>query len=525
MEAVTEETTAVGVQQAGLLSDPGDGCRSSTYGGSVYYYCTTPRDWNTARSKCQAAGGDLVKIASVGENDHVESRVGTATPWIGAKDVAANNTFKWVVDNSALIYSIWDTGQPSHVYQSAAQDCVQHGLGTGGKKWNDTACATLLPYVCEQLPPETCDGIDNDTDGTIDEACACRTSGNNAPGYYQPLYMTHFGKTRLYHLYVSNKVTNTKPVPLLIDIHGFGGTPGNEYSSSYHNVRADQYVDPVSGQNIGAVVVYPDGLNDQSWNSGYECCGTSLTAMEHDISFMKALADKVRASHSCIDPKRIYLTGISNGGGMTHSTLCRYADYFAAGAPVSMPNLITDKAQYDNEFGGVCNPSRPVPVFHVHGDADTLVPWQGGDGVTQIPTSTTMSHNAWAGYNGCGTGSIYFDTNVTSPVNGFLAWKNQTAPAGITGGDYMCMKWAGCAAETTLCGYNGGHVPYNGAYGENAWWSLSGKIWEFFKRNPLPYRQRGSTPRAAGASSAMRLQPFFFWRQRKSRGDLRQSRG
>jgi polyhydroxybutyrate depolymerase len=47
---------------------------------------------------------------------------------------------------------------------------------------------------------------------------------------------------------------------------------------------------------------------------------------------------------ACIDAKRIYATGLSNGGAMAHLLGCRAADLFAATAPVSMGNGTPDPA-------------------------------------------------------------------------------------------------------------------------------------------------------------------------------------
>ena len=53
-----------------------------------------------------------------------------------------------------------------------------------------------------------------------------------------------------------------------------------------------------------------------------------------DVAFARALVAQVSTT-ACIDPKRVYATGFSMGGGMAHYLACHAADVFAAVAPAS----------------------------------------------------------------------------------------------------------------------------------------------------------------------------------------------
>src|SRR6185436_19648998 len=126
------------------------------------------------------------------------------------------------------------------------------------------------------------------------------------------------GDTRSYVLHVPPAYDGSKPVPLVVDFHAIGGTGAQWLGGSpYPDVT-----DP-----DGAVMAYPTGLagpSGNAWNIG-PCCVAGVD----DVAFAKAVVAAVRAM-ACIDPKRVYATGFSMGGGMAHFVGCHAADVFAA---------------------------------------------------------------------------------------------------------------------------------------------------------------------------------------------------
>jgi polyhydroxybutyrate depolymerase len=122
----------------------------------------------------------------------------------------------------------------------------------------------------------------------------------------------------------------------------------------------------------GFAVVYPEGLparrdkapkfltNPVEWTDGSGRGGAD------DVGFLAAVLDDV-ARRVPIDPRRVYLTGFSNGAGMAFRFAAERADRVAALAPVAGHLWVRD-----------ARPSRPIPTFYMVGDADPLVPLHGG---------------------------------------------------------------------------------------------------------------------------------------------------
>src|SRR3954470_909220 len=163
---------------------------------------------------------------------------------------------------------------------------------------------------------------------------------------------------------------------------------------------------PQGAKREGFAAVFPDGLN-HAWADARTKAGPALRgppAGTDDVAFIAKLVEKLVANGTA-DPRRVYVTGISNGGAMAMTLVCARADLFAAAASVSM-NL-TDEAAV------TCHPSRPLPMLLMNGTADPLVPYEGGRGSSYYAAdgfwSTDETLAFWRKLNGCDTG----DAGVT----------------------------------------------------------------------------------------------------------------
>jgi polyhydroxybutyrate depolymerase len=246
------------------------------------------------------------------------------------------------------------------------------------------------------------------------------------------------GRTRSYVVYLPSSIKAGMAVPLVFDFHGHGANASQEESSSGWKKKADQ---------SGFIVVYPEGV-DSSWNVG-SCCGLAMSENVDDVGFTRAMIEAVSKA-ACIDAKRIYATGMSNGAGFTQRLACEAADVIAAIAAASA-DLVTDP----------CVPARPISELSIRGLSDTMVAYAGGK-----------------------TGS----TGWYSPgAEGTLAlWKTIDQCTGSPQATHQyCETYTSCGAgvEIGLCSLpNTGHDTYNNAVGMN----VPDVAWEMFQRQPMP---------------------------------------
>jgi polyhydroxybutyrate depolymerase len=187
-------------------------------------------------------------------------------------------------------------------------------------------------------------------------------SGIATPGTWT--YRFDFGgTTRSYVLHVPASLDGT-PVPLLIELHGGGGSGDNIDRLTGFFAIADRE---------GFVVAAPSGIG-KAWNDGREEKG-GATGNADDVGFLSAMIDRIEGRAS-IDPTRVYATGISNGAIMSGRLACQLSNRIAAVAQVAGTAAVTVAAD--------CNPGRPVPILEIHGTADPLVPYGGGTVATQL---------------------------------------------------------------------------------------------------------------------------------------------
>lgn len=160
----------------------------------------------------------------------------------------------------------------------------------------------------------------------------------------QNLTMQIGGAARKYILYAPTGLAANPP--LIYVIHGFNMTGQQEVGLTKMNAVADK------GKFL---VVYPDALLNSSNQPSWDMSG------QNDYNFLLAIIDSVDAKYH-IDRSKVYASGFSQGGFMSFQLGCRYADKFAAIAPVS------------GLLSGSCKPSRPVPMFLTFGTADVATP-------------------------------------------------------------------------------------------------------------------------------------------------------
>lgn len=254
------------------------------------------------------------------------------------------------------------------------------------------------------------------------------------------------GQTRTFHLY--RPKTLTSPAALVVMLHGGFGT-GEQAESSYGwDGEAD------TGHFL---VVYPDGLN-RAWNTGGGCCGQPAKDNVDDVGFLTAMVATIERELP-IDSHRVYATGISNGGIMAYTLACR-TTLFAAIGPDSATQL------------GPCEHPTPLSVIHIHGTADTRIPYNGGEGegVAHINGPAVPALNAtWRAIDKCRQPAVTTAGSVTTST--------AACPGGrtielitIAGAGH---QWPGSAAKPLIQKLLGADPPSTAL-------NATATIWQFF---------------------------------------------
>lgn len=151
--------------------------------------------------------------------------------------------------------------------------------------------------------------------------------------------------------------------PILLALHGGGG-------SADQFARSSGLSRPANGQ--GYAVIYPEGTGRAAtWNGGY-CCGAAQRRGVDDIAFLDVvIADATRRFG--LNDRRLYLTGMSNGALM--------AETYAALHPARVRAVAGVSGTMDTARIRV---KAPVPLLHIHGTADAMVPFAGGQGDSSL---------------------------------------------------------------------------------------------------------------------------------------------
>ena len=260
----------------------------------------------------------------------------------------------------------------------------------------------------------------------------------------QPLDATWTVGGRQVRVHVPASYDPAHATPVVLNLHGYSGDGLQQLTISKMIATSDAK---------GFIALHPDGHHTpRGWNAGV-CCGAAATSGTDDTAWLASVLDEVEAK-LCVDTNRVFATGLSNGGFMAHRLGCELADRFAAIAPVAGVVGISS-----------CNPSRPVAVMHIHGDADPLIPYTGGGVNGNESVATTIDR--WATKNGC-TGA---------PTQTFQH------------GDATCMTRSNCTdnADVTLCTIAGGGHQWPGGISIGSFLGelstdldATNAMWEFF---------------------------------------------
>jgi len=197
--------------------------------------------------------------------------------------------------------------------------------------------------------------------------------------------------TRSYWVYVPESYDNSTAVPLIFTFHGLG--------DDCWDFGHDTGLINMSDAN-NFILVYPcgwPGLLGNAWNAGM-CC--LLHSGIDDIQFTRDMVAAI-SENFLIRKDLVFTSGFSNGGFMSETLACQAADLLAGAASVSgITQLVPGNSGGETACDQDYSPFRKtVPMVHIHGNFDFVVPWTG-DAILGFPDVPT-DFSDWANRNGC----------------------------------------------------------------------------------------------------------------------------
>jgi polyhydroxybutyrate depolymerase len=269
---------------------------------------------------------------------------------------------------------------------------------------------------------------------------------------------------RSYIVHVPPQYDPKHAIPVVLALHGAGTNGRHMAKFTDLDKKADE---------SGFAVAYPNGTGAGGvmlvWNSG----GARRTGQESQVDDVAYLGKVLDDLEGClnVDRKRVYATGMSNGGMMSYRVASEMSDRIAAIAPVSGTIAI------DNY-----HPRRPVPVIHFHGTDDKLVPFTGPQNDAEKAfffKSVPDTIRILVGCNSCASepqttelpDKAHDDTRVTRKVYAANKGGAEVVLYVIDGGGHT---WPGRQPPNRFIGRATEQI------------SANDLIWQFFKKHPLP---------------------------------------
>lgn len=184
------------------------------------------------------------------------------------------------------------------------------------------------------------------------------------------------GSTREFIEYLPTNYQSSENLPLILVLHGLGGTNSQMTPAGFNEIA----------DTARFIVLYPqalvNGFGQTAWNNG-----TALSSSANDVEFMNQLMNAYILLFNC-DPERVYATGFSMGGIMTHRIGVALNHRVAAIGPMAGTLSTVDSNSP--------TPTFQTPVIHLHGTDDGTVPYDSDPlpSLTLVPETMSFWTNA-----------------------------------------------------------------------------------------------------------------------------------
>ena len=212
--------------------------------------------------------------------------------------------------------------------------------------------------------------------GTPSASIDCTPARPHAPGDTNGA-ITSGGLDRTYILHIPPAYDGVDPMPVIFNLHGFGSNAQQQANYSGFPAKADAE---------GFIVVSPNGTGSpQMWS--FPFLGTV-----DEPAFIADLLDRLEAE-LCIDAKRVYAAGMSNGAAISTFIACALPDRIAAIAEVAA-----------TAGPRACATKSPIPIITFRGTDDICVPYDGGTSQCGLNLPVIGAEEVirlWAVHNTC----------------------------------------------------------------------------------------------------------------------------
>jgi polyhydroxybutyrate depolymerase len=275
-------------------------------------------------------------------------------------------------------------------------------------------------------------------------------------------------RDRHFLIFTPNGVTGDHPAPVVFFFHGAGGT-AEQAAGTYgwvEKAKKERFF-LVFPEALGALPEKPASfvLNPRVWRDGRP----TISGVVDDVEFFSSLLDKLEDVLP-IDSRRVYVTGFSNGAGMTFTLGAHFSARIAAIAPVASQSFTT-----------VDQLARPLPVYYIVGTADPLIPYAGGTvalwGREHDMPPVQRSVDQWARLDGCPpTPQIVSDHDGVRVLRyGPGRFGSEVIFTVVEGNGH---HWPGTVEPLPRAISGPTLDPF----------SATDRIWDFFRKHPLPRR-------------------------------------
>jgi polyhydroxybutyrate depolymerase len=199
------------------------------------------------------------------------------------------------------------------------------------------------------------------------------------------------GSPRSYDITTARAHDAKRPAPVLFSLHAYATQPGViDDSLGLAEVAVEQR---------GYILVTPRGHVDSNgnpfWNGTRACCDADRREPD-DLAYLRAVLADVRGRYA-VDPARVHAVGISNGGFMAQRWACEPAG--------DITGIISISGVGPGAPDPACQPSRPVTLVQIHGDADDVIRYDGGTLNGFAYPSVRQNIESWTKLAGCAAGT------------------------------------------------------------------------------------------------------------------------